>query len=77
MNVSHSAVQWMECAFGPTADTRHVPQLQSGEAEVFGTSLIVGQPVSLRGQKVAVWEAPALPRCFPCELGTAALLCFT
>ena len=29
-------------------------QLQEGAAEVFGTPLLSGQPVSLRGQKVAV-----------------------
>ena len=29
-------------------------QLVSGEAEVFGTSLLPGQPVALRAQKVAV-----------------------
>ena len=31
-----------------------VLQLVSGEAEVFGTSLLPGQPVALRAQKVAV-----------------------
>lgn len=53
ISVTPSSVTKASCSTELVAINR-VLQLVSGEAEVFGTSLLPGQPVALRAQKVAV-----------------------